>query len=316
MAGKRKEMGLGSFPEVSLAQARDRAKEARAKVRDGIDPVAERKETRAVLEASRKRVKTFKEAMDECLPSKLVAFKNPKHRDQWQSTLETYAIPELGGMLVHEITVHDVLRVLEPIWLTKTDTASRLRGRIEAILSWARAKKYTSGENPAAWKGNLKELLPPPGKISRKEHQPALQIKDAPRWFAELQRLSGTGSRALEFTALTAARSWMTRGATWDEIDLEQRIWTIPALRMKGDLSKGGPGFLDVVTCRRAVPHGLRSTFKDWASDHTSFPNEMSEIALSHQLDSKVEAAYRRGHMVEKRRKMMAAWGAYLVGKS
>lgn len=366
VAGKRREIGLGGYPDVMLAQARERAREAKDKIREGIDPVEERKAARAALETARRRGLTFKAAVDKALAGRLDGYKNAKHRDQWRSTLETYAVPELGAMLVHEITVQDVFRVLDPIWRTKTETASRLRGRIEAVLSWAKVQGHRDGENPAQWHGNLKELLPTPTKVSRTENQPALQVDDAQRWFAALRARKGIGSRALGVCCPYRRRSWMVRGATWEEIDLDQGLWTIPAVRMKmerehrapltvqelellkalprfegtalvfpstrdgemsdmtlneamkrlhqADISEGGPGFLDAKTKRPAVPHGLRSTFRDWVADRTHFPGEMAEIALAHKVANEVEAAYRRGHMVEKRRKMMAAWGKFLAG--
>lgn len=366
VGGRRREMGLGSYPEVSLAQARDTAREFKDKIRQGIDPVEERSAARAELVVQRMRNMRFADAVEKCLAAKLDGFKNPKHRQQWENTLATYATPLLGEMQVADITVHDVFRVLEPIWQEKTETASRLRGRIEAVLAWAKVRGHCSGENPARWAGNLKELLPAPGQIAEPENQPAVQVAEAPRWFSALRKRKGTGSRALEFAALTASRSFMVRGATWDEIDLGAGLWVIPADRMKGkkehrvplpaaarrillnqprfednplvfpatrgavmsdmtlsktmerlhnaDLAKGGNGFLDSVSKRPAVPHGLRSTFRDWVADQTNFPGEMAEIALAHRVASAVEAAYRRGHMVEKRREMMDEWANFLMG--
>lgn len=368
VGGRRREMGLGSYPEVSLAQARDTAREFRDKIRQGIDPVEERRAARAELVIKRMRNMKFSDAVEKCLAAKLDSFKNPKHRQQWENTLATYATPLLGEMQVADITVHDVFRVLEPLWQTKTETASRLRGRIETVLAWATVRGHRSGENPARWGGNLKELLPAPSKVAEQENQPAIQLADAARWFSALHKLSGTGSRALEFTALTASRSAMVRGATWDEIDLTTGLWVIPAERMKmkrehrvplavaaqrllkalprpkdnglvfsatrggelsdmtlsatmarlheTDLAKGGVGFVDGVNKRPAVPHGLRSTFRDWVADRTNYAGEMAEVALAHQVASAVEAAYRRGHMVEKRREMMDEWANFLTGSA
>lgn len=375
VGGKRREIGLGGFPDVTLAQARERARETKDQIRKGIDPVEERKAARAALTAARHRGLTFSEAVESCLTSKLDAFRNAKHRDQWRNTLATYAIPELGGMLVHEITVQDVLRVLnqptgtpgETLWQAKTETASRLRGRIEAVLSWATVAGHRTGDNPARWAGNLKELLPAATKVAKQDNQPALQIDDAPRWFAALRSREGMGSRALELAALTAARSSEVRGARWDEIDLEAGVWIVPAARMKmdrehrvplpkdaiallrslprmegnplvfpatrgaqlsdmtlsatmkrmheADLAAGGAGFVDRVSKRPAVPHGLRSTFRDWVAERTHYPGDMAEVALAHKLGNAVEASYRRGDMIEKRRAMMAAWADYLTGK-
>ncbi|OWU70501.1 tyrosine-type recombinase/integrase [Marinibacterium profundimaris] len=368
IGGKRREIGLGGFPDVTLAQARERARDTKDQIWRGIDPLEERKAAQASLMAAQRRGLTFADATDKYLAAKLDAFKNAKHRQQWQNTLQTYAMPELGQLLVDDITVQDVLRVLEPIWQTKTETASRLRGRIEAVLSWATVAGHRTGDNPARWAGNLKELLPAATKVAKQDNQPAVQIDEAPRWFAALRERGGTGSRALEFAALTATRSKEVRGALWDEIDLDAGLWVIPAARMKmerehrvplsheavallkalprfegnplvfpaprggemsdmtlsaamkrlhaADLGAGGPGFVDRVSKRPAVPHGLRSTFRDWVAERTHFPGDMAEVALAHKVGNAVEASYRRGDMVEKRRAMMAAWADYLTGKS
>lgn len=365
---KRREIGLGGFPDVTLAMARERAREAKDQIRRGVDPVEEKKVARAMLIAAQRRGLLFSDAVDKYLAAKLDAFKNAKHRQQWRNTLDTYAMPELGKMLVHDITVQDVLRVLEPIWQSKTETATRVRGRIECVLSWATVAGHRSGDNPARWAGNLKELLPAASKVAKEGNHPALQIDDAPRWLSALRQREGISNRALEFTALTATRSQEVRGARWDEIDLKAGIWVVPAARMKMDrehrvpLSKeatallkalprfkdnplvfsaprGGelsdmalsagmrrlhksdieadqPGFLDRVSKRPAVPHGLRSTFRDWVAERTHFPGDMAEVALAHRVASAVEASYRRGDMVEKRRTMMEAWTDHLTGKA
>lgn len=365
VGAKRREIGLGAYPEVSLAAARDRAREAREQIRRGVDPVEERKSAKAALVTAQRRGLSFAEAVDRYLTAKLDAFKNAKHRQQWRNTLDAYATTQLGAMLVQDIAVQDVLRVLEPIWTTKTETASRLRGRIEAVLSWATVAGHRSGDNPARWTGNLKELLPAPGRVAGGDNQPAIAIKDASRWFAALAVREGIGSRALEFAALTCARSQEVRGAAWDEIDLGGGIWIIPATRMKmgrehriplsdralslvrslakqadsplvfparrgaqlsdmtlsatmkrlheADVEAGGAGFVDRVSKRVAVPHGLRSTFRDWVAECTSFPGEMAEVALAHKVSNAVEAAYRRGDMLERRRLMMEAWAGFLA---
>ncbi len=365
---KRREIGLGGYPDVTLADAMRRAREAKDKIRAGIDPVEERKAARATLAAQQARGLTFKNAVDRALGAKLDAFRNAKHRAQWRSTLDTYAMPELGPMLVSDIAVQDILRVLEPIWRTKTETASRLRGRIESILSWATVNGHRAGDNPARWAGNLKELLPSASKIRSGDNHPAVQLDDTARWFQALRSRKGAGSRALEFLALTAVRSREIRGATWDEIDLEKALWVIPAVRMKmerehrvplsadavallkvlprrkdnplifpavkggrlsdmtlsgamrrihdADVKEGGAGFIDRVSKRPAVPHGLRSTFRDWAAERTSFPGDMAEVALAHKISNAVEAAYRRGDMIEKRRAMMTAWADFLAGRA
>lgn len=233
VGAKRREIGLGGYPDVTLAQARDKARDMREKVRLGIDPVEERRAAKASLVSMQRRGLTFAEAIDRYLEAKLEAFSNAKHKAQWRATLETYAKPELGKMLVADIQVQDVLRVLHPIWADRTETASRLRGRIEAVLSWATVSGHRTGDNPARWAGNLKELLPAPAKVAKTDNQPALSLDDAPAWFAALQSREGFGARALEFAALTAARSGEVRGAQWSEIDLPRALWVIPAERMK-----------------------------------------------------------------------------------
>ncbi len=361
----RRDIGLGGFPTVTLSQARDKAREARDKIERGVDPVAERQAAKAALIAAAGRGLSFEKATESYLKAKLDAFKNAKHRQQWENTLAQYALPILGKMMVQDIDVRDVLRVLQPLWHSKTETASRLRGRIESVLSWATVSGHRKGDNPARWAGNLKELLPAPSKVAKEGNQPALTLEDAPRWFAALKTRDGMGARALQFLALTAARSQEIRGATWDEIDLENSLWIVPAARMKmarehrvpltddavallkalprlkdnplvfpaarggelsdmtvsavmrrmseTDLVAGGTGFLDRVSKRPAVPHGLRSTFRDWVAERTSFPGEMAEVALAHKIGNAVEASYRRGDMIEKRRRMMGEWGAFLT---
>lgn len=363
----RRDIGLGGFPGVTLSQARDKAREVRDKIERGIDPVEERKAAKAALVAAQRRGLTFTDAVDKALAAKLDAFKNAKHRQQWENTLKTYAIPEMGKMLVQDINTQDVLRVLQPLWMEKTETASRLRGRIEAVLSWATVAGHRTGDNPARWAGNLKELLPAPSKVAKESNHPALALEDAPRWYAALQAREGFGARALEFAALTATRSQEVRGATWDEIDLEKALWIIPGARMKmgkehriplppcavkllealprfegsdfvfpaarggrlsdmtlsatmkrmhkADITEGGKGFLDRVSKRPAVPHGLRSTFRDWVAEQTNYPGDMAEVALAHKISNAVEASYRRGDMIEKRRRMMADWADFMGGE-
>lgn len=233
VGSKVRQIGLGGYPDVTLSQARDIAREMRDKIRRGIDPVEERKEAKAALFAAQKRGLTFDEAVKKFLPNKLEELSNEKHRKQWPSTLTTYASPAIGKMLVSEITVHDIQRMLEPIWMTTTETAKRVRSRVENVLDWAQVKGHRSGDNPARWKGNLEALMPKPSKVAKSDNHPAIALKDVRRWFAALQRREGVSARALEFLALTAARSGEVRGAVWSEIDLVARVWTIPASRMK-----------------------------------------------------------------------------------
>jgi integrase len=372
---KRRELGLGAYPEIGLAQARDRAREVRDQIWHGLDPVQERSKRRAELAVERARAMTFADAVERYLAATLDQFRNEKHRAQWRSTLETYAVPTLGALPVADVTVQDVLRALEPIWRDKTETASRVRGRIEAVLAWATVSGYRTGDNPAAWRNNLDKVLPAPSAVKkakaggREGRQPALAIDDAPRWYAALRQRDGMAALALAFQALTASRSGAVRLATWDEFDLDAGLWTIqpgrgaskitktahrvpltpamldllreaeagrrsdivfPAARggalsdmslsksmktvHKLDLKAGGAGFICPTTGRPAVPHGLRSTFRDWAAERTSYPGDMAEIALAHTVGSAVERAYRRGDMLEKRRAMMRDWGGFLTG--
>lgn len=356
--GKRRELGLGAWPVVTLADAREAALENKRIAYHGGDPLAERRRARDIL--------TFADAVDRYLASKLDEFKNEKHKKQWRSTLDAYARPVLGSMPVRAIAVADVLRVLEPVWTSKTETASRLRGRIEQVLAWATVAGHREGDNPARWRGNLDQLLPKPSKVADSGNQPALSLRDAPRWWAALRERDGMAARALEFLALTAARSGEVRGMTWDEVTTEggEAIWTIPAARMKmgkthrvplsaqavalleklprldgslyvffapkggslsdmalsaamrrlqeADVRAGGVGYLDTENRRPAVPHGLRSTFRQWAAEQ-GFPSDMAEIALAHARDSEVERAYQRSDLIERRRAMMAAWAGYLA---
>jgi len=354
--GHRRQIGLGPFPDVGLSQARDRARALKERIWNGEDPLADRRRL------------TFAQAVESYLQTKLAEFRNEKHRKQWRSTLDAYAVPVIGQMAVAEISVQDVQRVLAPIWDTKTETASRLRGRIENVLAWATVQGHRAGDNPARWRGNLDAILPKPAKVAKAGNWPALALDDAAPWFADLRQRDGMATRALEFAALTAARSGEVRGATWAEIDLDKRIWTIPAARMKaerehrvplndeamalltalprmagtdlvfpavrgGQLSdmslsaamkriheakakEDGHGYVDRQSGRPAVPHGLRSTFRDWAAERTEWPSEMAEIALAHKIGNAVEAAYRRGDQLEKRRAMMAAWASFLRGET
>ena len=360
VGSKRREIGLGGFPDVTLAQARERAREAKDAIRQGIDPIEQRRAARAALTAQQARGLTFSRAMEAYLKIKLTEFDNDKHRKQWRASLDAYAVPTLGPMLVSEISVHEIARALEPIWTTKTETASRLRGRIEAVMAWATVQGHRDGDNPARWRGNLDAILPKPSKLSKVAHHPALNLADVPSWSADLRKRDGMATRALEFLTMTAARSGEVRGAKWSEIDTDAALWTIPADRMKAGkehrvpltpdavallkalpkmkgsefvfpAARGGmlsdmalsacmkrmneakpKGYLDPRLGRPAVPHGLRSTFRDWVSEHTDYPRDMAEIALAHTVGGDVERAYRRGDMMEKRRALMADWGKVL----
>lgn len=351
----RRDIGLGSYPEVSLAEAREKARELRRQVRDGIDPIEERKATkiRAQLEAA--KAKTFEECANAYIEANRAGWKNEKHVQQWQNTLATYAFQKIGRLPVAAIDTGLVLSVLQQetgedkaqLWHAKTETASRLRGRIEAILDWAAFRGYRKGENPARWKGHLEQELPPRSKVQKVEHHAALAYVELGAFMAELRKREGISARALEFAILTAARSGEVRGATWAEIDLAGRIWTIPAERMKAGKEHRVPLSDDAVKLLEALPrikgnnhvfpaprggqlsdmaltavlrrmdyggltqHGFRSTFRDWAGETTAYPREVCEHALAHKLADGVEAAYQRGDLLAKRARLMADWASY-----
>ncbi len=343
----RREIGIGSCSNVPLAMARERAREARQAIERGLDPVAERRAARSARSATAAAAWTFDQCVQGFLKDNSRKWSNPKHAAQWEATLTTYASPTLGKLLVQDIDVPHVLAVLRPIWETKTETASRMRGRIEAVLSWATVSKYRKGDNPARWKGNLSAILPAPGDVASVTHHEALPVRDVGAFMVKLREQAGMGARALEFAILTAARSGEVRGAKWAEFDLAAAVWTVPAARMKagkehrvplpepaltllqalpriddGELVFPAPrgGQLSDMTLsavlRRmgvaAVPHGFRSTFRDWCSEHTNYPRDVAEMALAHAIGDKVEAAYRRGDLFDKRRQMMGDWAAFL----
>jgi integrase len=344
---KRRSIGLGGYPDVPLKDARKKAKELKEKIQAGIDPVEEKRKDRDALIKEQTRFMTFEEAARRCHRKKAAELKNDKHIRDWISSLERHVIPTIGNISVSEIGLPEVLAVLKPIWSEKTETASRIRQRIEQILNWATVSGYRTGENPARWAGNISEILPKPSKVSKRVHFKALPYEQMGSFMVELRKRPAMTARALEWIILTACRSAEARGATWDEIDLKQRIWTIPADRMKMDrehrvplcddatnLLKNLPrfegsnylftaargGMLSDMSismlCRRmkveAVPHGFRSTFKDWATETTSFPDLVSEMCLAHKVGSAVREAYARGDLLEKRRKLINAWAEYI----
>ncbi|MGE7197412.1 tyrosine-type recombinase/integrase [Brevundimonas sp.] len=346
VGSKRREMGLGGYPDVTLAKAREAARGARDQIRRGIDPIEAARVARHSLKASTAATITFRAAAEAYMAAHEASWKNPKHRAQWAATLESYAYGVIGDLGVDEITLPHILQILEPIWTSKTETASRLRGRLEMVLDWATAREYRAGLNPARWRGHLDKLLAKPSKVAKVTHHKALPIDDMPGFMIRLSGVSGAGARALEFAILTAARSGEVRGATWDEIDLDAGLWVVAAERMKAGREhrvplsaaalsllrkapgaagqdpvfsavQGGPLSDMTVSAvlRRmkvnAVPHGFRSTFRDWVSERTSHPHEAAEMALAHTVGNKVEAAYRRGDMVAKRLRLMEDWATF-----
>lgn len=351
IGGKRRDIGLGGFSTVTLAQAREKAREDRDKIARGIDPVAERTAARSALTARQSAETTFDECARQFIEAKSAEWRNSKHVQQWQNTLDAYASPVIGSLHVGDIELSHIVKILTPIWTKKTETASRLRGRIESVLDWATVRGLRKGDNPARWRGHLDKLLPKPSKVKKVEHHTALAIDELGAFMKKLQAREGMSARALEFLILTAARSGEVRGATWNEIDLDAGIWTVPAERMKAgrehrvplcrrtvDLLNELPridasplvfpaprgGELSdmslVAVMRRmksdAVPHGFRSTFRDWAAERTNYPREVAEIALAHTIESKVEAAYRRGDLFGKRRRMMEEWARFCATES
>lgn len=347
MGGKRRDMGLGGFPDVTLADAREKAREARAKINQGIDPILERERALNMLRAEQAKSLTFEAACRALIDAKSDEWRNAKHRTQWSSSLETYAYPVLGKLQISDVGQAHVLSVLQPIWKEKTETANRLRGRIEQVLDWAKVRGFREGENPARWRGHLDKLLPAPAKITRVVHHKALPLDAMPDFMAALRQRKGITPRALEFLVLTAARSGEVRGATWPEIDMDGAVWTVPADRMKAGkehrvplssqalaLLAGLPRLEDnelvfpaprggvlsdmalTALMRRmvvdAVPHGMRSTFRDWAAERTNYPREVAEMALAHTISNAVEAAYRRGNLLNKRAEMMADWANFI----
>lgn len=351
VAGKRREYGLGGFPTVTLASARERAKAMLGQLFEGIDPAVTKRQAKSALAAQRAKAVNFKTLAEQYISQHEASWKNAKHAAQWTSTLEAYAHPICGHMVAADIDTATVLRVLEPIWNEKTETASRLRGRIEAVLDYAAAKGLREGPNPARWKGNLALTLPAKRKVSPVEHHRAVAVKDMPNFFKSLQQREGTAARALEFLTLTAARSGEVRGAHWSEVDLAQKVWVVPAERMKAKrehripLSAQAIALLQSLPTKKsgglvfpgskptsklsdmsltavmrrmevdAVPHGFRSSFRDWVGEETAYPREVAEMALAHTVGNAVEAAYRRGDLFEKRRLMMQDWCHFLLGK-
>jgi len=344
---KRREVGLGAFPDVTLAQAREKARETRQAIAEGRDPVAERAAARSALIAARGVETTFDEAARKFIESKSSEWSNPKHAAQWSATLNTYASPVIGSLQVRDVNLGHITKILEPIWAIKTETASRVRGRIECVLDWATVHGYRDGENPARWKGHLDKILPKPSKVSKVEHHAALPHGEVAAFIAELHKRGGMAARALEVLILTACRSGEVRGARWAEIDLDSKLWVIPEARMKAgkehriplsdrvvEIIKTLPRLVDndlvfpaprkgvlsdmtlgAVLKRMGRPdltaHGFRSTFRDWAGETTAYPREVIEHALAHQLKDKAEAAYARGTLFEKRRSLMDDWAKH-----
>jgi integrase len=343
--GKAREMGLGSFDTIDLSTARAKAKECRAKLLEGVDPIDARNAKREQSRLDAANAMTFTECATAYIAAHRAGWKNAKHASQWENTLNTYVAPIFGALSVQAIDTNFVMRALEPVWMEKPETASRLRGRIESILDWAKVRGLRAGENPARWKGHLDHLLPARSTVKAVEHHPALPYSEMGEFVEQLRAQEGIGAKALEFLILTAARTSEVIGAEFKEFDLEQNIWTIPAGRMKAKKEHRvplSPRALKIIeelkTSKESkfvfpgakegkhlsnmamlqllkrmgradlTAHGFRSSFRDWAAEQTNYPREVAEAALAHVLGDKVEAAYRRGDLFEKRRLMMIDW--------
>ena len=350
--GRRREMGLGSFPDVSLAEAREKAAKCRKLVKEGVDPIEVRRKEQV-------KVPTFTSCAARYIRAHRRGWKNAKHARQWVSTLKTYASPVIGNKSVDAISTEDILAILSPIWTEKTETAKRVQGRIENILDFAAAHKWRDQMNPARWRGHLDKLLPKPSRVKRSSHHPAMPYEEVPAFMAELAKSDSVSAKALQFLILTATRTSEVLLAKWEEVDLENAIWTIPAERMKArrehrvplsdaalailkslpriegnphvfpGARHGGPlSNMALLQLMRKmgygregkrgpyVPHGFRSSFRDWVGEVSNFPRDVAEMALAHVIENKAEAAYRRGDLFAKRRKMMQAWANFVMSGS
>jgi integrase len=345
-------LGLGSAHVVSLQEARDLAHECRRLRQQGIDPIEAKhaKQTQQRLDKAANAI-TFKQCVADYIDAHRAGWKHAKHLEQWRNSMTRHVVPVIGDLPVQAIDTTAVHKVLHPVWTAIPETAGRLRGRIEAVLDWAKVLGYRSGENPARWRGHLDKLLPKPGKVRRVEHYAALPYSEVPKFMAALRTRTGTSARALEFCILTATRTAEVLGARHQEFDLKAAVWVIPAQRMKADqehrvplsaaalqiikaTAQSGGGFvfpssstpgqplesrqlykaLRRVETKNATTHGFRSAFRDWAAECTNFPREVCEAALAHTVGNKVEAAYRRSDLFEKRRDLMDAWARYCAG--
>jgi integrase len=344
--GKARDMGLGPLHTINLSEARERATACRQLRLDGIDPIAKRAAERAARLLEAAKGMTFDQCSAAYIADNSIAWRNPKHRQQWKNTLATYVSPVFGSLSVQAIDTGLVLKAVRPIWQDKPETAKRVRGRIETVLSWATANGYRTGDNPARWKGHMDQLLPKRSKVRAVKHHAALPYAEIGAFMSDLRSRDGMTALALEFTILTAARSGEALKSKWSEFDLVEKTWTVPADRMKANrehrvpLSEAALAVLRALSDNRngdyvfagdngtplsdmsmlmqlrrmgcnVTTHGFRSTFKDWARERTSFTNEVSEAALAHVNGDKVEAAYARGDLFEKRAKLMEAWASF-----
>jgi integrase len=360
MGGRKtpRDMGLGSLNSVSLAEARKKAYFARSQITNGVDPLEARRSDRAKAALNASKSMTFRECAEAFIRAHREGWRNAKHAAQWEATLSTYVYPKIGATAVRDIDVGQVLKVLEQkceeldgkptLWSGKTETASRVRGRIETILDWAKVRGYRSGDNPARWRGNLEHTLPKRNVVQSVSHHAALPYAKIGEFFSALRGQEGVSAQAMQFLILTATRTSETLGARWGEIDFEKALWTIPSNRIKAGkehripLSESALGIVKArLKCREGdfvfpggkagqqlsnnallkllermkrddiTAHGFRSTFRDWAAERTNYPREVAEMALAHTISDKVEAAYRRGDLFDKRKRMMEEWAKY-----
>ncbi len=340
LRGKAREMGLGSQKNYSLSEARARAKRARQLRDDGVDPIEHRKAQRAAKARADANAKTFTDCFEEWLDANAAAWGSEKYARQQRTQMVRYAIPTLGALPIADVNTESMLAVLKPIWTTKAVTARHVRNNIESILDYARAKGFRSGENPARWRGHLEHLVANPDEVHKVKHRIALPYSEIGAFMAKLRTQTGRDANALELTILTAARTGEIEGATWDEIDLKEKTWTIAGERMKSGnehrvpLSDAAVAVIERIEHRTGLlfpsadnkslarlrirlgyghitTHGFRSTFRDWAAERTNFPREIAEKALAHAVGDDTERAYQRGDLLEKRRKLMDAWAAY-----
>lgn len=340
---KRSDLGLGSYPAVTLANAWERARQTLAEIRNGVDPVADKRAKKAAV------TWTFKTCALVYIEMHEPSWKNAKHIQQWRNTLQTYVYPVFGDKHVKDVDTGDVTTAIRPMWSTKNETMVRVRNRIELVLSWAAAQGYRpKGFNPAAWRGHLDQVLPKPSKVNKRQSFEAVPIDDMHGFMVRLRNVTGMSARCLEFVILNACRSGEARGATWSEVDLQAGTWSIPAERMKAgrphriplstaalqllesmpkfegtdlifpgrDIEKPLSDMSLTLVMRRmkltAVPHGFRSTFTDWTAERTGYPAEVREMALAHAIGNDTEAAYRRGDLFDKRRQLMGEWAKFL----
>jgi integrase len=349
--GQTHDHGLGPYPVVSLAEARRARDAALAKLRGGVDPIEEKRASKLAGKLERARAMTFRQCAEAYIAAHEKSWRNAKHAAQWPATLAAYVYPVFGDLPVAAIDTGLVIKAIEPIWAEKTETASRVRGRIEAVLAWATVREYRRGDNPAAWRNHLENLLPAKGKIAPVKNHEALPYPELPGFMGVLAEHTAIGALALRFAILTVTRTGETLGARWEEINFTEKLWTIPAGRMKGGrehrVPLSEPALAILATLRQLPPspfvfpadnprrpvsnmimlmmlrrlerhdltvHGFRSTFSDWCAEKTGFPSEVREMALAHAVGNKVEAAYRRGDLFEKRRELMRVWAAYCTG--